>query len=199
MQSSLPNTAWSLEVSPWACHYSKKKKKEREREIKRFTAAKCKASLQGNDTGTTTHRHSKVRNLHSEHFCKICLLTQVQRLISGNERITRMASLVQILPKFWRPKNMQLHLMKVCTWLANLQTEPKLLSLIFLKQTYWNLILISKDLSFTKKGCFLKVILTLTHRWKSCTSPSVTRTWQSLLRKRYCLSLNSAVTDFLRK
>lgn len=163
------------------------KKKERDR--KRFTAAKCKASLQGNDTGTTTHRHSKVCNLHSEHFCKI----------SGHERITRVASLVQILPKFWRPKNMQLHLMKVCARLANIQTEPKLLSLIFLKQTYWNLILISKDLSFTKKGCFLKVILTLTHKWKSCTSPSVTRTWQSLLRKRYCLSSNSAVTDFLRK
>ena len=181
MQSLLPNTAWSLEVSPWACHYSKKKKRERERE----------KDLQLLSV--------KVRNLHSEHFCKICLLTQVQHLISGHERITRVASLVQILPKFWRPKNMQLHLMKVCTRLANLQTEPKLLSLIFLKQTYWNLILIRKDLSITKKGCFLKVILTLTHKWKSCTSPSVTRTWQSLLRKRYCLSSNSAVTDFLRK
>lgn len=29
MQSSLPNTAWSLEVSPWACHYSKKREREK--------------------------------------------------------------------------------------------------------------------------------------------------------------------------
>ena len=38
----------------------------------------------------------------------------------------------------------------------------------------------------------------LTHKWKSCASPKVTKTWHNLFKKRYCLSSNSAVTDLLK-
>ena len=42
------------------------------------------------------------------------------------------------------------------------------------------------------------VLNPLTHKWKSCASPKVTKTWHNLFKKRYCLSSNSAVTDFLK-
>ena len=42
------------------------------------------------------------------------------------------------------------------------------------------------------------VLNPLTHKWKSCASPKVTKTWHNLFKKRYCLSSNSAVTDLLK-